>query len=44
MSRIRIWLLISALLSSLVIGCGGGDGEKGINKNKDRPKAADKGQ
>jgi hypothetical protein len=44
MSRIRIWLTIAALLSSLVAGCGGGDSEKGVNKFKDRPKAAEKGQ
>jgi hypothetical protein len=44
MSRFRVWLLFVALLSSLAVGCGGGDSEKGVNKFKDRPKAADKGQ
>jgi len=44
MSRIRVWLLIAALASILSAGCGGGDSEKGINKFKDRPKAAEKGQ
>jgi hypothetical protein len=44
MSRICIWLLIAALLGSMAAGCGGGDSEKGINKFKDRPKAAEKGQ
>jgi hypothetical protein len=36
-------MILAALLSTLTLGCGG-DGEKGGNKFKDRPKAADKGQ
>jgi len=44
MSRFRILLLMVAIVSSLALGCGGGDSEKGINKFKDRPKAAEKGQ
>jgi hypothetical protein len=34
---------VAVLLASLA-GCGGGDKEKGINSNKDRPKAADKSE
>ena len=44
MSRFRILLLMVAIVSSLALRCGGGDSEKGINKFKDRPKAAEKGQ
>ena len=42
MTRFFSWLLIAAILSGLVAGCGGGDKDKGINSAKDRPKAADK--
>jgi hypothetical protein len=43
MYRIRKWIVFAALLCSFALGCGG-DSEKGINKGKDRPKAAEKGQ
>ena len=44
MTRILIHLTIAGVLAMLIVGCGGGDKEKGINSNKDRPKAADKGE
>jgi len=35
------WLLAAVLLAGLALGCGG-DKDKGINKDKDRPKMEDK--
>jgi hypothetical protein len=43
MKRTLLLLLTAALLVSLGTGCGG-DKEKGINRNKDRPKAADRSE
>ncbi len=38
-----LMVLTAVLLASLLTGCGG-EKEKGVNSNKDRPKAADRGE
>jgi len=42
MKRLFSCFLITAFLSALAAGCGGGDKDKWINSSKDRPKAAPK--
>jgi hypothetical protein len=44
MRRLLSLLFGVALLLASLAGCGGGDKEKNINSNKDRPRAADKGE
>lgn len=41
MTRYRCWLLVALLLSVLITGCGS-DRKKGVNEDKDRPKASGK--
>ncbi|HXG12160.1 MAG TPA: hypothetical protein VNK04_20565 [Gemmataceae bacterium] len=41
--RLLTLVLTGVLLAGLGLGCGG-DGEKGIHNNRDRPRAADHGE
>jgi hypothetical protein len=43
MKQLLTLLAVAALFLSLATGCGG-DKDKGINSNKDRPKAAERGE
>ncbi len=43
MRKIVYWLLVVVFLGTIALGCGG-DKDKGINKDKDRPKTEDKGK
>jgi hypothetical protein len=44
MKHILHLLALAGLLLTLAAGCGGGDKERSINTNKDRPRASDKGE
>jgi hypothetical protein len=39
MKKLLVVLLAAVLLPFLATGCGGSDKDKGINSNKDKPKA-----